>query len=205
MLVWKPVLICTQFMLVQPRLLQVDTLQEVEEVQVPRPNVTDVDTVVASGVAVQKLVIPNVLPARSHSLSWFISVCTLILLCTNTICTPPVSNALPTKSATSDAITTTKKIPFGMPIIFYLIIPSSLYYICDAVLHALEYIRPIVNSLKSDRNRATLKSDRDRFTTRISSWPVIWELTIWWGLTNTRTSTFDAICVFMRARGAPTQ
>lgn len=46
MLVCKPVLVCTQFMLVQPRLLQLDTLREVEEVQLLRTNVTEVDTVV---------------------------------------------------------------------------------------------------------------------------------------------------------------
>lgn len=31
MLVCKPVIVCTQFMLVQPRLLQLDTLQDLEE------------------------------------------------------------------------------------------------------------------------------------------------------------------------------
>lgn len=65
MLACKPVIVCTQFMLVQPRLLQLDTLQEVEELQLLRSNVTDVDTVIGL-VAVHSLAIPNVLPAPSH-------------------------------------------------------------------------------------------------------------------------------------------
>ena len=65
-------------MLLQPRLLHLDTLQEVEEVQLLRSNVTDDSA--------------NVI-------------------------TPTMYNVLPPRSAPSDAITTTKKIPFGVPII----------------------------------------------------------------------------------------
>ena len=70
-------------MLLQPRLLQLDTLQDVEELQLLRSNVTEIDIVVG------------------------LDVCRLIPLGANAICTPAMSNVLPTKSATTDAITTT--------------------------------------------------------------------------------------------------